>query len=70
MIPILRININKKNVVSVCQGFQGGGGLTEADIDFQGVALIVKFYSVAMNQLLAFLISKRSPKVLFSFQLS
>ena len=46
------------------------GGLTEADIDFQGVALIVKFYSVAMNQLLAFLISKRSPKVLFSFQLS
>ena len=46
------------------------GGLTEADIDFQGVALIVKFYSVAMNQLLAFLISKRSPKVLFSFELS
>ena len=43
------------------------GGLTEADIDFQGVALIVKFYSVAMNQLLAFLISKRSPKVLFPF---
>ena len=36
------------------------GGFTEADIDFQGVALIVKFYSVAMNQLLAFLISKSS----------
>ena len=57
------------------------GGLTEADIDFQGVALIVTLYSVAVNQLLAFLISKRSPKdlqkiskrspkVLFSFQLS
>ena len=67
MIPNLRIKINKK-----CSKYMSRfpGGSTEADIDFQGVALIVKFYSVAMNQLLAFLISKRSPKVLFSFQLS
>ena len=67
MIPNLRININEK-----CSKYMSRfpGGLTEADIDFQGIALIVKFYSVAMNHLLAFLISKISPKVLFSFQLS